>query len=510
MPELGSRTTLINPPISGQKGDPHTGIPFMPFVLAYLAAALERAGAKVDVIDAFGLAPRTGYEFGGKLARGLTPAQIVERLDPLTERIFLYARAVQDHDLIVGIARLVRTRLPRATLIVVENSQAVTSFSLRFSLDSFFPHVDYVLLGECEESGPALVQALERGEAAPDLAGLARRDESSERGYTLRDREFGGVDLDSLPPPMWERFPLENYWSLKVGHGPVSDRYLTVLSSRGCPYPCTFCVVPDMTGRRWRGKAPVAFVDELAALVERFGVTEFHFEDVNATVAKKRMIAICEEIRRRRLAITWKLVSGVKIETVDEETLEQMASAGCRYLSFSPESGSPRILKLMKKCFDHDKALALTRVMADLGIHSQACFVLGYPGETDEDRRMSERFVRALVRNGLKEIALFIFTPVPGSEAFGLIDGYQSYSELSFSPTWRSDYAEIASFRRKLYLEFFGWKCLYQPVEVLRHTQRLFRRRFQTKMEMVAYRVLTDALRASGPRTEVSRRPAAT
>jgi radical SAM superfamily enzyme YgiQ (UPF0313 family) len=493
--ELQSHTTLINPPISGQKGDPHTGIPFMPFVLAYLAAALDRAGAKVDVIDAFGLAPRSSYDFAGKRACGLTPEQVAERVDPLSQRVFLYARAVQDHDLIVAIARLVRRRVPRASLIVVENSQAVTSFSLRFSLGELFPHVDYALLGECEETGPALVEALEKGETAPDLDGLARRDASTERGYTLNDRAFGGVDLDSLPAPLWERFPLQNYWSLRVGHGPVSDRYLTVLSSRGCPYPCTFCVVPDMTGRRWRGKPPVAFVDELETLSQRFGVSEFHLEDVNATVAKKRMIAICEEIRRRRLAITWKLVSGIKIETVDEETLRQMASDGCRYLSFSPESGSPRVLKLMKKCFDHDKALRLTRVMADLGIHTQACFVLGYPGESDEDRRLTEGFVRALVRNGLKEVALFIFTPVPGSEAFGLIDGYQSYSELSFSPSWRRDYAEIARFRRRLYLEFFAWKCLYQPVEVLRHAQRLFRRRFQTKMEMVAYRVLSEAMR---------------
>jgi len=89
---------------------------------------------------------------------------------------------------------------------------------------------------------------------------------------------------------------------------------------------------------------------------------------------------------------------------------------------------------------------------------------------------------------------------VPGSEAFGLIDGYQSYSELSFSPSWRRDYAEIARFRRRLYLEFFAWKCLYQPVEVLRHAQRLFRRRFQTKMEMVAYRVLSEAMRVSRAR----------
>ena len=66
-----------------------------------------------------------------------------------------------------------------------------------------------------------------------------------------------------------------------------------------------------------------------------------------------------------------------------------------------------------------------------------------------------------------------------------------------------TDYAEIARFRRKLYLEFFGWKCLYQPAEVVRHAERLFRRRFQTKMEMVAYRVLSEAMGSSVFRGQV-------
>ena len=118
-------------------------------------------------------------------------------------------------------------------------------------------------------------------------------------------------------------------------------------------------------------------------------------------------------------------------------------------------------------------------------------------------REKTEAFVRELVRGGLEEIALFIFTPVPGSEAFDLIDGYQSYSELSFSPVWRSDYKKIAGFRRKLYLEFFGWKLRYQPLQVVGHTKRLFQRRFETKMEMVAYRVLSEALRVSRQRGEV-------
>ena len=490
-----SLVALINPPISGQRGDPHTGIPFMPFILAYLAAALDRATYPLQVIDAFGERPTQSYASGDKIVWGLRPAEIVDALDATVARLFLYARAVQDHELILDIVSRLRRRYPEASLIVIENSQAVTSFSLRFSLPHLFPHLDYAIVGECEASACKLLAALDRGETQPSIAGLAYRDEGSPEGYTSVPQDVTPPDLDELPAPKWELFPLENYWRLKVGHGPVSDRYLAVLSSRGCPYPCTFCVVPDITGRRWRGKSPAAMAGELEVLVQRFGVREFHFEDLNSTVARKRMVGLCEEILHRNLNITWKLVSGIKIETIDEHTLECMAAAGCRYLSFSPESGSPRVLKMMKKSFDHPKALRLTRRMAELGISTQACFVLGYPGETDEDRVLTAKFVRALVRDGIGEIALFIFTPVPGSEAFGLIDGYRSWSELSFSPKWRQDYEDVARFRRRLYLKFMIWKLVWQPLAVARHAGSFLRRRFETKMEMVAYRVVSELWR---------------
>ncbi len=492
---------LINPPISGQRGDPHTGIPFMPFILAYLAAALDQAGYPLQVIDAFGERPTRSRATGNKVVWGLSPAEIVDALDPAAVRLFLFARAIQDHDLILEIASRLRRRHPRATVIVIENSQAVTSFSLRFSLPQLFPHIDYAIVGECEAPALELLAALDREETRPPIHGLAYRDEGSSEGYTSFPASEPPANLDELPAPRWELFPLRSYWQLRIGHGPVSGPYLTVLSSRGCPYPCTFCVVPDMSGRRWRGKSPAPMADELETLVKRFGVREFHFEDLNSTVARKRMVGLCDEILRRNLEITWKLVSGIKIETIDEHTVERMAQAGCRYLSFSPESGSPRVLKMMKKTFDHPKALRLTRRMAELGIRTQACFVLGYPGETDEDRDLTTGFVQALVRQGIEEIALFIFTPVPGSEAFGLIDGYRSWSELSFSPAWREDYEDLARFRRGLYLKFMLWKLIWQPRAVARHAVGLIRRRFETKMEMVAYRVLSEFWRRLVPLT---------
>jgi hypothetical protein len=198
-------------------------------------------------------------------------------MDPLTEWSSC-TRAVQDHDLIVEIARLVRRRVPRATLIVVENSQAVTSFAAA-SLGDLFPHVD--TCWGLVRTGPALSRRAR--DAAPDLDGPARRDPSSSWLQPQRPR-LRRVDLDARRR-RWERFPSRTTGRCG-GPRPVSDRYLTVL--RRAAARIHLCVVPDMTGRRWRGKSPIPFVDELETLAQRFGVSEFHFEDVNATVARKR------------------------------------------------------------------------------------------------------------------------------------------------------------------------------------------------------------------------------
>ena len=102
-------------------------------------------------------------------------------------------------------------------------------------------------------------------------------------------------DLDSLPIPDWEQIPLKNYWSLKYAHGPFTSRkYISILTSRGCPYPCKFCVVPETNNRRWRHKSTKKVVDEIEYYLKKYDVKEFHFEDLNPTVNDKRTKELCE------------------------------------------------------------------------------------------------------------------------------------------------------------------------------------------------------------------------
>ncbi len=218
---------------------------------------------------------------------------------------------------------------------------------------------------------------------------------------------------------------------------------------------------------------------------------EFHIEDLNPTISDKRIREICEEIIDRKLNIIWKIVAGTKVETIrSEDTIDLMAREGCRYISISPETGSQQLLEKIRKPFKLNHALRLVKRMSEMGIRSQACFVLGFPGETDEDRSKTWDLAFKLTRQGIDEIALFIITPVPGSGIYSQFSGYQSLSQLNFSPTWREDYTLLAHFRMRLYRNFLLWKMRYQTFKLLRQPFNFLFHNFETKMEMVPYRAL--------------------
>jgi radical SAM superfamily enzyme YgiQ (UPF0313 family) len=480
---------LINPNLVVQRSDPFTtGIVYMPIGLAYVAAALRRAGDPPKVIDAFARKPSQTRREGGFLLLGLTCTEILEDIPRDAAAVFVYAINLTNHLSTEAIIRAVKRARPELPVVVLENTQAVTAYALRVvAAQLYAAGADYVLTGEGEERAVLLAQAL--------------TENSSARLHTmdgLGSPEFFNppvadiVDLDGLPFPAWDLFPLQNYWSLRFAHGPQStSRYLPILTSRGCPYPCTFCVVPATNGHRWRPRSAANVVDEMEQAVRQYGVREFHLEDLDPTISDPRIRNICQEIGRRRLDVVWKIAAGTKAETIrNEETIDLMAAAGCRYISISPETGSPALLKQMRKPFDLPHAVRLVKRMSQAGIRSQACFILGYPGETDSDRRMTRDLVRDLTRQGIDEIALFIITPVPGSAIAEDFQAPGSLCELNFSPTWRSDYRALHRFRLRLYVSFLLWKLRYHPWKVLRHSGNFLRRRFETKMEMTPYRAL--------------------
>ena len=221
------------------------------------------------------------------------------------------------------------------------------------------------------------------------------------------------------------------------------------------------------------------------------GVKEFHFEDLNPTVNDKRTRELCELLIHKKINITWKIVAGTKVESIkDEKTVELLKQSGCSYISISPESGSKELMKKINKPFNYDHALKIVKGMNYNKIFSQACFIIGYPGETNIDLRKTKKMIFNLTIKGIDEIAVFIITPVPGSKIYEKFEGFKSLSNLTFTPTWRKDYSKLYKERLIMYLIFLFTKAIFHPLKMFRQLSNFFRKKFDTKMEMVPYKVL--------------------
>lgn len=480
---------LVSPASIFDPADPFTtGVVFMPIGLAYGAAALKKLNVQVEVFDLFGEAPKEARKIGDYVRLGLSDECLIERVTDLKpDLIIFYANQLLNHASLVQTLKFLRMHHPDVVVGIAENTQAVTAYLLKEVQSEFFEvGANFLISGEMENILEHIVEKIESGIGFDkwDLDGVSTKNTPGVRSRRI-------LELDLLNYPAWELFPLQNYWNLGYAHGPfTSNRYLPLLTSRGCPFPCKFCVVPATNNRKWRFRSAINVVDEIAYLNSRFGVNEFHVEDLNPTIQDMRMREIALEILARELAITWKIVAGTKIESIKSiDTLRLMRDSGLNYLSMSPESGSKKLLKEIGKPFDVAHAITMTKASYSLGVKTQACFVLGYPSESFVDRLKSLILSMRLTLSGLDELVVFIMSPVPGSEVYrSYLGQFQSLSSLSFSPRWRRDFNSLLVWRILIYIVFLLLKFLRNPFRMFRQIRNLFTGKYETKMEMTPVR----------------------
>lgn len=483
---------LINPNLIAQKNDLlTTGIVYLPVGLAYFAAVLRTHSYEFKVIDAFGEKPTQIRVKGNFVIQGLHEKEVVNLIPETVRIVFIYASNISYYISLAGIVKEIKKGFPEIPVVVIENTQAVTSFSLRDVQEDLHNNgVDYILTGDPEKRGIELIESIiNKNEGLETIDGIGYK-ANTETIYRHPEKRI--ENLDEIPFPAWDLFPLNNYWQLKYSHGPLeTGKYLALLTSRGCPYGCRFCLMPGVSNRRWTSRSAKNVVAEMEYNQEHYGVSEFHIEDVNPTVSETRIRELCQEIISKKLKIIWKLVSGTKVETINnEETIDLMAKAGCNYISISPETGSKRVLRLMNKPFDLEQAINIIKKMHRSNIFSQACFVLGFPGEDKNDIKLTEKMVKKLTLVGVDEIAVFIITPVPGADLFAEFKGYFNFSQLTFSPDWRKDYNYLNRERIKLYVTFLLYKTFFHIGRIAVQPLRFIKRTFKTKMEMTPYRAL--------------------
>jgi len=369
-----------------------------PLGIGYVAAVLEREGFTPKILDA--------------LVLGMGVEETVEELVKGKPDIVAFTSTVIFINATRQIAEGVKKALPQT--LVVLGGPHISALPEETMQHRCF---DIGVLGEGEltflELAKGYVKDTNLAKDAKTLKGLKGTIFRS-RGKLERAAPRPLIqDLDSLPFPAWHLYPPLKEYS-PVAASCKKRPYMHMMSSRGCPYQCIFCD-GKVFGKSARLRSVKNVVDEIEAIIDFYGAKEIRFFDDTFTIDRQRVIGICDEILRRKLDIVWTAIT--RVNHVDPELLKKMREAGCWQISYGLESGSQRMLNIMKKgatIGQGKKAVIWTK---EAGMDARAYFVFGIPGETLESLQETIDFAKSLP---LDVVTFYNVTLMPGNELFQL------------------------------------------------------------------------------------------
>ncbi len=383
----------------------------IPLGLGYLAAVLRENGHEVAIYDAAvedepfeAFLDRTRFDMVG-----------VTATTPLIYEAWDMAKAAKERGkwTVLGGAHL--------TILPMESAEQ--------------PFVDFVVIGEGEDTLLELVTDLERtgGKNLGDIDGLVwKRDDQPvmNRPRVLDD------NIDRFPFPAHDLFKIERYTNLQ----PLTDgldphaRAFTILTSRGCPYKCNFCSKP-VTGDTWRPRSVENVIAEWRWLVKGLHATEIGITDDIWNLQLDRAKEICRRLIEEGLnTVPWVTVHGMKVNHTDLELFQLMKAAGCKRVGFGVESGDDYILKkVIKKSQTVDMVREAFKNAKAAGLETMGFFIFGMPEETEESM---EKTIQLALELDPDLANFMIAAPFPGTRLYDLVEKYGNI----FSHDWR-DYA---------------------------------------------------------------------
>lgn len=338
-----------------------------------------------------------------------TPAEkinkIVERYDPDVIGIQCYTF---DTPKVYRMFKTMKEDFPEK--ITVVGGAHISSIPIE-SYNQFQPYVDYAFNSEAEIGFPKFLAALERQQKVfPHIEGLIWR----RNGQVVSNPPVFVQNLDELGFPAWDMMPPETYPESQ--HGAFYEKFpiAPMITTRGCPYSCTFCSAPILSGKRLRHHS-VEYVQKHILMLYDRGVREIHIVDDNFTFDLDYCKAVLRGIIDLKLDISLATPNGIRMDRLDDEILELMKEAGQYLITVAVESGTDRILKKMKKATTVDKIRQNIAMIRRRGFPVAGFFILGYPTETREEMRQTIRFSKEL---GLIRANFFTYLPLPGTESY--------------------------------------------------------------------------------------------
>ncbi len=439
--------------------------------LFYLAASLEKQGHTVRVFDAsLGPITRTGNVF----RYGLSHEEVA---DVLKAEIFdlagISCSFTARWPFVRKVAEQIKEIYPGKPVLI---GGLYPTYAWEDCLRSC-PSVDVVLLGEGEQSFGQLASGMQKGlglaDACRGIDGISWRKADI---FQVNPKTNYIDALDDLPFPSWHLADLKTYFRLQKSIFELPAPCLPILSSRSCPFRCSFCNMYITHGRRWRARSAVNVLDELQYLVKTFGVRRFYFVDDNFSIDLERAKTICRGIIDRKLGIKYNFHNGLSIKTIDRELVELMKKSGCTSVCLAIESGSERVRNaIYRKGLPTQKIKDVVGWFLKAGIPTIGYFMVGAPGETKDDFLMSRDLVATLP---LSLITVGIYTPYPQTELYDECKkrGWlkepganeegrvEMFSTMLQTPDFTVD--EVGAWQKELYLTFIRhhWPTLIREL----------------------------------------------
>ena len=398
----------------------------MPMGLLYIAAVLERdrPGIKMKVVD---------------IAKGFHDYESERKKEEMTIEKFtdmILTKEVPDdfspdfigisilfstaHKSTGDIAKALKTRWPDAP-IVVGGMHATNAVSSLLS----FPEVDYVCKGEAESIITYFADAMHLNKDGEEVLGIIGRKKLNQcqKNENCNLESAPLIDnLDEIPFPSWHLLNMPDYVDGGESRNRnidviMQDRAATIVTTRGCPFHCTFCASWAVHGRKMRYRSIDNVLDELSILRNRYNVNMVIPEDDLFTVKKPRIIKLCNAVAKKfNKNIHFQFPNGLSVATLDEDVIKAMVNMGMNLANIAIESGSAWVQKhVIKKNCNLDRARKVVQTCRDAGIFIRTYFILGFPGETREQMQETIDFAASLSSDWN---VFNIASPLIGTEMF--------------------------------------------------------------------------------------------
>jgi len=357
-------------------------------------------------------------------------------------------------------------------IVTVVGGAHISSDPIR-AFDNLHEDLDFAFAGEAETGFPKFIDMLDDPEIESDFHSIPGLVWKNDQEYVVNPGNMED-DLDRLGDPAWDLIRPDLYPESQ--HGAFFNQFpiAPIITTRGCPYSCTFCSAPILSGKKLRHHSKEYVLRNISNLYHNYGIREFHIVDDNFTQDIEYAKVIVRGILSLNLDISLAMPNGIRMDYLDDELLELLKEAGLYLVSIAVESGNDEILKKMKKGTNVHKIHRDVKLIKKHGFDIAAFFILGFPEETLETIQDT---IDLSMKLPLLRSNYFTYLPLPGTESYhhleetGEIDNvdWDNYYIMSAAYTPQGiDREELLAIKKKAFLKFY-----FRPRVLIRNLMRI-------------------------------------